>query len=421
MKITFRGAAREVGRSCIDIETKNKRFLLDCGIALTPEGSVYPANLTDLGKVQAVFLSHAHLDHCGALALEQHRGLKCPIFCTAETKELSNMLLTDSHKIDLHSHGLVEYDEENIRRVMNQCRLVNYEQQENFKGIPFKFHDACHIPGSASIQFEIEGKKMLYSGDFNNTETRLMKSSLALPNTDIMISECTYGDRDHPPRKTTEKRFLEAVRQTLDNKGSVLVPAFGVGRAQEMLMLLQDLNSDVPIYIDGMAVEVTRNFLKYSKFIKDAGKLSDAFGNTYLIKRYQDRKEAEKKQGVFVTTSGMLTGGPVMEYLKTFVKHSNYSILMTGYQAEATNGRSLLESGIVNVDGYKLKAHCKYQNFDFSAHIGLKQLQSVIKQVNPQKLILNHGDEPSIENMHHWAEANGFKTYSPKLLRTITT
>ncbi|MBW3003001.1 MBL fold metallo-hydrolase [Candidatus Woesearchaeota archaeon] len=421
MKITFRGAAQEVGRSCIDLESRHGRFLLDCGIALTPEGNLYPKDLKDLNKVKAVFLSHAHLDHSGALSMQEHRGLKCPIYCTAETKELSNILLLDSFHIDLHSHVHISYDENDIKRVMSQCRTIDYGQEHNFQGVKFNFHDACHIPGSASVEMEIEGKKLLYTGDINNTETRLLKSNLALPNADIMITECTYGDRNHPPRKNTEKKFLDAVKQTLANRGSVLVPAFAVGRAQEMLLLLQDLDTDVPVYLDGMAVKVTRNFFKYDRFIKDKQALSDAFGNALLIKDFRQRKDVAKQQGIFVTTSGMLTGGPVMEYLKIFAKRPNNSILLTGYQAEGTNGRMLMDSGKVIVDGFEFNVKCNYQKFDFSAHIGLRQLQQLIKNINPEKLILNHGDPPSIANMNIWAKSQGFKVYAPKLLQTIIT
>ncbi|MEA3430866.1 MAG: MBL fold metallo-hydrolase [Nanoarchaeota archaeon] len=422
MRITFRGAAQEVGRSCIDIESRQGRFLLDCGIAISPEGLIYPEELKDLHKIKATFLSHAHLDHCGALSLEQHRGLRSPIFCTQETKELSRMLLQDSHKIDMHSHRLVEYNEKDIEKVISRCRNVEYQKENNFKNVPFTFHDACHIPGSASIELELENKKILYTGDMNDQNTRLLRSNLALPkNPDIMITECTYGDRDHPPRKNTETKFLNAVKQTLASKGSVLVPAFAVGRAQELLLLLQDLDTEVPIYLDGMAVKVTRNFLRLDRFIKDKRELGDAFGNTFLIKNYKHRKEVVKHQGIFVTTSGMLTGGPVMEYLKTFVKRPNFSILMTGYQAEETNGRSLLETGNINVDGYTLRAKCFYNKFDFSAHIGLKNLQRIIKDTNPGQLILNHGDAPSIDNMKIWAKSQGFKVFAPKLLQHITT
>lgn len=422
MRITFRGAAQQVGRSCVDIESRQGRFLLDCGIAISEQGPIYPEKLENLRKIKGVFLSHAHLDHSGALSLEEHRGLRCPVFCTQETKELAYMLLKDSHKIDMHSHFMVEYDEKDIERVMKQCRIVKYGQENNHSGVQFTYHDACHIPGSSSILLELEGKKILYTGDINNTETRLLRSNLALPrDVDIMITECTYGDRNHPPRKKTEKRFLDAVQQTIANKGSVLVPAFAVGRAQELLLLLQDLNLDVPIYLDGMAVTVTRNFLRYNNFIKDKEALSDAFGNTFLIKNYKHRKDAVRQQGIFVTTSGMLTGGPVMSYLKSFAKRKNDSILLTGYQAEGTNGRMLIDSGSVIVDGFKLNIKCNYQKFDFSAHIGLRQLQSEIKKVNPEKLILNHGDPPSIANMKLWAKSQGFKTFAPKLLQHITT
>jgi len=420
MIITFRGAAREVGRSCVDIESKQGRFLFDCGIALTPDGPVYPEQLQDIGNIDAVFLSHAHLDHSGALSLEQHRGLKAPVFCTAETKEITQRLLTDSHKIDLHSHFTVTYNEDDIRKVLNRCRIVDYNLEYKYKGVSFKYFDACHIPGSASVLANIEGKNILYTGDINDTDTKLMKGNLVLPkDTDVMIIECTYGDRDHPKRNLTEQKFITEIKNTLAKKGSVLIPAFAVGRAQEILILLKDQNIKVPIYLDGMAVDITRNFIKYGSFIKNKKDLFEALSKVKTINGYKQRKEAIKKQGIFITTSGMLSGGPVMEYLKHISNNQNNSILLTGYQAESTNGRSLLEEGIVNIDGYNLRIKCNYKQFDFSAHIGLKGLQKLIKTCSPKKLILNHGDPSSIDNLKKWAEKEGFKVYAPKLLESI--
>ncbi len=411
MKIQFFGSAQEVGRSCIVV---NGRFLLDAGIKLGPEASEYPLDFSQK-DIRAVFISHAHLDHTGALPLFNYNGLRCVIYATKMTRALTKVLLSDSIHIEQLKGQHPAYSEENINNILSYFNLVDYNRWYEEKGISlrYKLLDAGHIPGSSSVVLEFEDddnrtKRLLYTGDINALDTNLMdgltygRDKSDLNKVDVMICESTYGARDHPPRLEQEKEFLDAVKSTIKKGGSVLIPAFSVGRAQEILIILAKArlaDQGVTIYLDGMARKVTDLCLKHSKFIKDAKVLKNALDNVEYVKDRNQRSRIVKEQAIVVSTAGMMDGGPVMDYVKYYYYDSKNAILLTGYQGEGTNGRNLLEKGVLNVDGQLMKVKAYYEKFDFSAHSGQAQLIELIKSINPKVLLLNHGDPEEIEQL----------------------
>jgi putative mRNA 3-end processing factor len=178
-----------------------------------------------------------------------------------------------------------------------------------------------------------------------------------------------------------------------------LIPAFSVGRAQEILIVLAKADLGVTIYLDGMAKKVTDLCLKHSKFIRDAKVLKNALQQVVYVKDRNQRSRIVKEQAIIVTTAGMMDGGPVMDYVKYYYHDGKNAILLTGYQGEGTNGRTLLEKGILNVDGQNMKVKAYYEKFDFSAHSGQAQLIELITSINPKVLLLNHGDPEEIEQL----------------------
>lgn len=398
MKIKFLGSAQEVGRSCILL---NKKYLLDCGIKVGAQETAYPFEI-DQKEIKAVFLSHAHLDHTGALPLFNHYGLKCPIYSTKMTKLLARILLKDSLNVEVATGGNPQYGKEDINRILSYFSIINFNRVYKAGGAAFTILDAGHIPGSGSFIIETDGKRLLYTGDINSLTTKLMHGLNYKPaNIDVMICESTYGDRDHPQREKTEEMFLEAVEETLRKGGKVLVPSFAVGRAQEMLMVLnkrtESLNFrskktyNTPLYLDGMAKNVTDILLR-SKTVRDIAALRDALKKVQYVADYSMREGIAKKQGIFVTTSGMLDGGPALDYIKHLHDDEKNSILLTGYQVEGSNGRTLVDKGYAYVDGIRIAPLAKIMKFDFSAHSGQKELVQLIKRIKPQHLILNHGN-----------------------------
>lgn len=423
MKLIFRGAAREVGRSCIEVQTQGDRYLLDCGVKFKQDGFAYPEGLFDVPEIDGVFLSHAHLDHSGGLPFFEAKELHGPIFCTSQTKALTRILLKDSYQVARIRHLHPAFGRPDLREVKKDIHLVNFDKDYHHRKLDFKFFNAGHIPGSASILLEFEGKRLLYTGDMNLKENMLIHE--AIPDygpIDILITESTYGYRDLPDRMELAKKFLQRVKEVIADGGSVLIPVFAVGRAQEILQILSQEEFDVPIYFDGMAKKITSNVLRNpSKYVKNKDKLAHMFYDVIRSPKSQDeRNEIAAKQGIFVTTSGMLQGGPVLHYLKHMWHNPKNAVFLSGYQVNGTNGRLLLDKGVVYLKGSRTQVKCQIEKFDFSGHSDRGALKKYIKAVNPKVLICQHGDPESVDALSSWAkEELGVETYAPSILDEI--
>ena len=234
-----------------------------------------------------------------------------------------------------------------------------------------------------------------------------------------MICESTYGDREHAKRPQEDQRFIQAVKDTIKRGGTAIIPVFALGRSEEVLLILAKENWNVPIYFDGMANAATEITLENPDTIKDPKALADIFKKVKRVKRDSERIDALKQQSIIVTTSGMLTGGPVITYLKNLSGNPKNSVLLTGYQAEETNGRMLLEKGEIFADGWRKKVKCTVEQFDFSAHSGISELKELIRKTNPKKVFFIHGEEKSAKNMQEWADAIGIEAYAPELGQII--
>jgi putative mRNA 3-end processing factor len=421
MKFIFHGAAKEVGRSCVEIsdEKSQKRVILDAGIQVQEHGIGHPSDIKDVNNIDAVFISHGHLDHIGSLPLFDHLGLTAPIFCTHVTKGISKILLEDSLHIQMLNHQHPAYANTDINDVLARMRLTDYRERRNFKGIDYEFYNAGHIPGSASVLLEFGGKRIVYTGDFNTVQTHLLDGAdTSYKNIDVLIIESTYGDEDHPSRKIEEKKFTNQISKILASGGSVIVPVFSLGRAQEIAILLGRYHFKVPIYMDGMARKLTSLFLSSNK--SDASpELRTAMSVIKMIKDRDHRQSIYYRQGIFLTTSGMLNGGPVLDYVKHLWHKPENGLLMTGYQAPGTNGKMLLESERAYIDGAQIHFDGPIKKYDFSAHAGKKDLLDVIKKVKPKNLIINHGDESSVYELAKAAKPFVQKIYTPDIDQEI--
>lgn len=395
MEITFHGGAGEVGRSCIEVD---KRFLFDGGLKISEDGSEYPL-IQDCSHIKAVFLSHAHLDHSGALPLLHKLGLQCGIFCTKMTRDTAKILMKDSYGIDLLNKHFT-YSKDDLRAVNSFMENVVFDKAYKVDDARFRYLFAGHIPGAASVELEIDGRKILYTGDFNTSSSNLVKAAeYHLKDIDIMLCEATYGDRNHPDRIKEEDDFLQTIKETIDRGGSVLIPAFAVGRAQEIMHILSKRKFNVPIYLDGMAKKVTVLYKDRPEYINNPGKYAKATSGVHFIKKWKERQEIIKHQCIIITTSGMLDGGPVIDYLGYFYHNDKNALLLTGYQAEGTNGKMLLDEGKVFLDGNRVKVKCLVKKYDFSAHAGRSELIKFINKVRPKHLILQHGDEQGLSKL----------------------
>jgi putative mRNA 3-end processing factor len=414
MKFMFHGAGQEVGRSCIVLDN---RYLLDAGLKITEHGNEYPTHF-DPQHIEAAFISHAHLDHTGALPKLNHDGLRCPIFMTKMTRLTTAVLLEDSLHIELISHAHPGYAKKHIMNVLQHVKDIQYNKPKKISNdLTVTFLDAGHIPGSASILLNYKNKKILYTGDINHQTTQLLNGANYNPGKiDVMITESTYGDRTHPNRKESEQEFIELIQETLDNNGSALIPAFAVGRAQEIILLLMNHPEiNCPIYLDGMARKITDLYTNNPRFVKDRTALQAAAKRIQHITSRTQRAKVLRENCIIVTTSGMVTGGPIMSYLKMMCMDSSHAILLTGYQAEGTNGRLLLQEGCVYVDGKKLRWEGQIEKFDFSAHAGQQELINAIQQIRPTNLIINHGDDVAIHTLAKKVKRFTKKIYLPEV------
>ncbi len=393
-KICFNGGVGEVGRSCFTLESKGFSLMLDCGIKIR-DADVCPT-LPDY--TDALILSHAHLDHSGMVPALYKRN-QPRIYATNLTLEISHILQNDSAKINQLRKEKQIYSSHDIESMYPSEIPMRYNTKKKLtEDISFQLMDAGHIPGSSSILLEIEEKKIFYTGDIKTEDTYLQKGAV-IPEADILITESTYGDRVHADRKAMERKFLASVEETLDRGGNVIIPAFAVGRTQEVLMMLKDMGS--PIYLDGMGQKITSMFLQYPEYLKDSSLLQKAANIAIWVKNNSDRKRALSEPSIVVTTAGMVNGGPVFHYLRRLHLDKMSSILLTGYQVEGTNGRLLMEKGYV-VDQYvneEIPVKMEKHQFDFSAHAGRPALEKIAEKVNPDKAFIVHGERTSAESL----------------------
>ncbi|MFH1788360.1 MAG: MBL fold metallo-hydrolase [Candidatus Altiarchaeota archaeon] len=390
IEVTLLGGAHEVGRSSYLVEHKGESVALDHGLQLT-EPVTFPIKPE---RINSLILSHAHLDHSGGIPY-LHKKKPFGIYGVDITFDICQMLLHDSVKVNRIKNLPEAYSDGDVDRIEGSEITIPYGRERKI-GSQFTvtMYDAGHIPGSAGILLDTDEKKIFYSGDTNAKDTMLLKGA-TYPQADVLISESTYGDMIHPDREQVKGAFLDKVEETCDRGGVAIVPAFAVGRSQEILMTLDSI--PYPIYLDGMSKAVVKVFLSYSEYLRDADLLQKSANNANWVYHNQMRKEAVKEPCVIVTTAGMLTGGPVLSYLSKVRKDSRSTVLLVGYQVEGTNGRTLIEEGYITDQktGKKLAVKCEVDFFDFSAHSDQKTLIEMADKVKPQEIILVHGEDGS--------------------------
>ncbi|MEM5772057.1 MAG: MBL fold metallo-hydrolase RNA specificity domain-containing protein [Candidatus Aenigmatarchaeota archaeon] len=391
MKFYCLGGFREVGRNAILLETSKENVLLDYGIKV--ETNELPLSINK--KIDALILCHPHLDHCGAIpTLYKKKLYKFPLYSTAASLDQSHLLWKDSMKVAKLKGKKQVFNDSDIQRTKQNENRITFGQRFEIGNLNIEVHFAGHVPGSFMPVIEYKDKRILYTSDFNTLDTRLLKGAniKEFKDIDILITESTYADREHPKREEVEKEFIKSVEETIENGGVALIPVFAVGRAAEIMLVLNSSNPDYPIYLDGMAREATEIALRYPELLKDPEALRNAMDKIIPLYTDDERKEAIKSPCAIITTGGCLEGGPIIFYLSQLHDIENSSLLFTGYQIPNTAGRKVLETGRFITNELNFKIKMKIKSFDFSAHIGRTQLLNFIKTLNPEKVICMHGD-----------------------------
>jgi putative mRNA 3-end processing factor len=405
LELAFKGGCREVGRSGLLV---NGEILLDYGIKVG-NIPVYPLN--DM-EPKTVLVSHGHLDHCGAVPNLMYQNPE--IYMTPLTAEFTNLLARDTLKLAKTTlSGVAPFDSEDLQHLSRKTRKIDYGKTFKTNGYRICFYNAGHIPGASGIHLESEHKESLfYTGDFSLKQTRLVYGAAEFPEADTLVIESTYFEEDHIPRKETEEKFIESVQDTLEKGGTALIPAFAIGRTQEVLMLLEA--HGITAYVDGMGLEVYKILRKYPEYLRNPELLDRAFKRAVPVK-VQQRDLVLKKPSVIVTTAGMLDGGPALYYVSRLYKDPKSRILLTGYQVEGTNGRLALEHRIIETKEDVLTLKPKIEKYDFSAHSEDGELKKLVKDFckkDTTRVFVMHGDKPEI--FAQWiSEEIGVDAYAP--------
>jgi len=385
IKFQFLGGVEEVGRLSMVLDLADSRFLFEYGMnpGKPPEYPMHPPD------VDSILLTHCHLDHSGMIPwLFINGGQK--IFTTQLTGELSTLLHNDSIKIAKSEGYAIPFTNSEVKKVKHSIVPVKPNQNKPLsEDLDLKMHDAGHIPGALMFEL-VSDKRILFTGDINTVDTRIVKGNNPVE-CDILFLEGTYAGRDHPKKRNEiEKDLLDRIDEIVRSGGVAVLPAFAVSRSQEIAMILR--KSGYNVWFDGMGRKVSKIFLKHSKYLRSPGELKKSLNKINFVHSDHGRKLAATKADVILTSSGMMDGGPVLNYMNKLKDNPKNGVILTGYQVPDSNARLLVDHGMLDFYGVKEKINCSVDYFDLSAHAGHSELIEFAKKCSPEKIILMHSE-----------------------------
>lgn len=424
MKLTFLGATGTVTGSKYLIEAENKKILVDCGL-FQGHKKLRLRNWAPLpidpSSIDAVVVTHAHIDHTGYLPLLVKQGFSGPIYATTATFDLCSILLPDSghiHEEDArranqygyskHHPALPLYTQEDAQIALKQFKTVDFGKPYTiFDEIHITWQRAGHILGASFIHFNVAGTTLLFSGDIGRMKDPIMKPPATIQATDYLVIESTYGDRLHDSSDPRDI-IAQVVNETAKRGGTVLIPAFAVGRAQNILYYLNQLKEQnriphLPIFLDSpMAINATEILCKHANEHQLTPEQCSASCNVATFTNTTEESKAIDQQPmpkVIISASGMMTGGRILHHLKVFAPDPRNTILITGFQASGTRGARLL-AGERELKMFgqliPVKARVEYMT-NTSAHADYEEILTWLKRFNqaPKKTFITHGEPKS--------------------------
>ncbi|XP_076048104.1 cleavage and polyadenylation specificity factor 73 [Oratosquilla oratoria] len=444
LKITPLGSGQEVGRSCHFVEFKGKRILLDFGIhpALVGMGALPFIDAINPETIDLLLVSHFHLDHAGGvpwfLMRTRFKG-KC--YMTHPTKAIYKWLLSDYIKVSNIATEHMLYSESDLDASLNKISVVNFHEEKEANGIKFWCYHAGHVLGAAMFMIEIAGVKILYTGDFSRQEDRhLMMAEIPNIRPDVLMIESTYGVSIHEPRESRESRFTSTVQTIVTRGGRCLIPVFALGRAQELLLILDEYWQlhpelhEVPIYYaSALAKKCMSVYQTYTNAMNDRIQRQISVSNPFQFKHISNLKGMDQFEDigpcVIMASPGMMQSGLSRELFEMWCPDPKNGVIIAGYCVEGTLAKDILKEPeeIITMSGQRIPMKCTVEYISFSAHTDFDQTSHFIRTIKPPNVVLVHGEMTEMgrlkkalvkeyeENTEH-----SIKVFNPKNLETVT-
>ena len=454
LRVTALGGYREVGRSATLLSTRESKILIDCGVAVSADDNgstpyLSAPELFPLDTLDAVVVTHAHLDHSGLVPVLYKYEYEGPIYCTPPTRDLMSLLQLDYIKVAVGEGKKAPYESSHIRDAVVHCIPLKYGETTDISpDVRLTLQNAGHILGSSVAHFHVgDGLyNIAFTGDIKFEKSWLFNASVnKFPRLETLVMESTYGGYHdmQPSRQDAANQIREVVRATLSRKGKVLIPVFAVGRSQEVMLVLEELMRNhhihtVPIYLDGMIWEATAIHTAYPEYLNSQlrTQIFQMGENPFLssvFKRVDSPEMRERichdpESCIVLATSGMMNGGPVMEYFKAWCDDGNSTIVFVGFQADGTMGRKIQKGWsdiTLNEKGKQISLKMKMDTETadgFSGHSDRRQLVNYVSTLEPrpERIIIGHGEDHKCSDLASTLYKKfGIETRAPLNLETI--
>ncbi len=425
IRVTYLGAGRQVGRSAILLQTPESRVLFDCGIDPANSANQYPyleAPEFRINELDAVVITHAHLDHSGLLPYLFKFGYRGPVYCTAPTRDIMALLQLDTIKIARNEGQEPIYSSDDIKEVVKHTIVLDYgEVTDVTPDVRITLHNSGHMLGSAMVHIHVGNglHNILYTADMKFTKTQLLSpAETSFPRLETLLIEATYGGKDNvlPPYKEQDEMVVQIIEDTIKRGGKVLIPTLGSGRGQEMIVLLENLiregklREDIPIYIDGMVWDITAIHTAYPEFLNNTvrNQIFQRDNNPFLMPNIhrvgsqKERKQLIEEGGpcIILATSGMLVGGPSVQYLRELADNPKNSLVFSCYQPEGSLGKRI-KDGLREIsfqNGKRIETvpiKLEVHKIEISGHADRRELMNFYKRLSPKprRVLVNHGEQ----------------------------
>lgn len=403
------GAGQEVGRSCHLLEFKDKRILLDCGIhpGLSGMDALPFVDMIEADKIDLLLISHFHLDHAGALPwFLQKTTFRGKCFMTHATKAIYRWLLSDFIKVSNIATDQMLFTEHDLEVSMDKIETLNFHEEKEVGGIKFWAYNAGHVLGAAMFMIEIAGVRVLYTGDFSREEDRhLMAAELPTVKPDVLIVESTYGTHIHEKREDREGRFTSTIHDIVTRGGRCLIPVFALGRAQELLLILDEYWAahpelhEIPIYYaSSLAKKCMAVYQTFVNAMNERIRRTIAVNNPFVFKHISNLKGIDHFEDVgpcvVLASPGMMQSGLSRELFESWCTDSKNGCIVAGYCVEGTLAKQILSEPqeIQTMNGLKLPLKMQVDYISFSAHTDYKQTSGFIRELKPPHVVLVHGE-----------------------------